>query len=305
LLARTENAKLLIGAQFASAYYFNDGSGNVAGMVYSNGLFAAQYTYDPFGNILRTSGPLASANAYRFSSKEWNAIPGTYYYHYRFYDPSVQRWLNRDPIQEAGGINLYEFAANGAINWFDLYGLCGTLTIDSSGTSGIGNHSWISYTPDNTDKTTTYGTWRAGDGSPGTGPGLNVNREQGRPADATRTEHLDDKQESLLNQTINSYNNKGANGWHYGAPCSTFASDAWNNATGEHLSPYWGPLSNPTSLTHSIISANGGNPNGTATGGTGGSLGNSSGASGNSSSSSSANSSTTPSGNALQSSGSL
>jgi hypothetical protein len=35
-----------------------------------------------------------------------------YYYLYRFYDPNLQRWINRDPLKEQGGVNLFEFAAN-------------------------------------------------------------------------------------------------------------------------------------------------------------------------------------------------
>jgi RHS repeat-associated protein len=69
------------------------------------------------------SGPLASANAYRFSSKEWNANSGLYYYLYRFYDPKPQRWLNRDPIEEDGGINLYAYLENNTINRLDALGL--------------------------------------------------------------------------------------------------------------------------------------------------------------------------------------
>jgi RHS repeat-associated protein len=124
LLARTVNSQMLIGAPFASAYYFCDAMGNISGLVYTNGLMAAQYTYDPFGNILTMSGPLASANTYRFSSKEWNDKPGTYYYLYRFYDPMLQRWLNRDPIQERGRFNLYAFISNVAVNAIDAFGLC-------------------------------------------------------------------------------------------------------------------------------------------------------------------------------------
>jgi len=72
----------------------------------------ASYRYDPFGNTISSSGSLASANVYRFSSKEYMTRSGIYYYGYRFYDPNLQRWLNRDPIMEAGGLNLYEFALN-------------------------------------------------------------------------------------------------------------------------------------------------------------------------------------------------
>jgi hypothetical protein len=36
-----------------------------------------------------------------------------------FYDPGLQRWLNRDPIGEAGGINLYAFVNNSPIAFYD------------------------------------------------------------------------------------------------------------------------------------------------------------------------------------------
>ncbi len=40
-----------------------------------------------------------------------------------YYDPSVQRWINRDPIGEEGGANLYGFVANGPIDLADVAGL--------------------------------------------------------------------------------------------------------------------------------------------------------------------------------------
>ena len=36
-----------------------------------------------------------------------------------WYSPSQQRWLNRDPIEERGGINLYRFAGNTSVNHVD------------------------------------------------------------------------------------------------------------------------------------------------------------------------------------------
>jgi hypothetical protein len=40
-----------------------------------------------------------------------------------FYDPLVGRWLNRDPIEEAGGINLYGFVGNSVTIYVDKHGL--------------------------------------------------------------------------------------------------------------------------------------------------------------------------------------
>jgi RHS repeat-associated protein len=46
-------------------------------------------------------------NVYRFSSKEWDANAGLYYYLYRFYDPNMQRWPNRDPLGELNFFRSY------------------------------------------------------------------------------------------------------------------------------------------------------------------------------------------------------
>jgi hypothetical protein len=39
-----------------------------------------------------------------------------------FYDPSLGRWINRDPIEESGGINLHEFANNEPVRHVDSAG---------------------------------------------------------------------------------------------------------------------------------------------------------------------------------------
>lgn len=46
-----------------------------------------------------------------------------HYYGYRYYDPETGWWLNRDPIEERGGINLYGFVGNDGVNGWDILGL--------------------------------------------------------------------------------------------------------------------------------------------------------------------------------------
>jgi RHS repeat-associated protein len=111
LLARTDNALLAIGDSRASAFYHSDGNGNVTCMVNTNGAIVAKYQYDPYGNLLSLSGPLAEANTYRFSSKEWHLNSGLYYYGFRFYSPSLQRWPNSDPLGDIGSLALMTAAA--------------------------------------------------------------------------------------------------------------------------------------------------------------------------------------------------
>jgi RHS repeat-associated protein len=125
LIARTDHRLLTVGDPNANAYYHADGNGNITALMNGNGLLVASYTYDPFGNMLSMSGPLADANVYRFSSKEFGRNSGLYYYGFRFYDANSQRWLNRDPVGEAPDSNLYRFTYSDPINLIDPDGLWG------------------------------------------------------------------------------------------------------------------------------------------------------------------------------------
>jgi uncharacterized protein RhaS with RHS repeats len=42
---------------------------------------------------------------------------------YRGYNPFTARWLNRDPIEENGGLNLYEYVGGDPIGYIDPDGL--------------------------------------------------------------------------------------------------------------------------------------------------------------------------------------
>jgi RHS repeat-associated protein len=127
LLARTDHA--IFNSQPSSpnahAYYHADGNGNITALINGLQIIMAKYEYDPFGAILSSCGPLADANLYRFSSKEYHPNSGLVCYLYRFYDPNLQRWINRDPLSERGGINLYRFVANTPVNSRDALGLAG------------------------------------------------------------------------------------------------------------------------------------------------------------------------------------
>lgn len=103
-------------------FYHADGNGNITYLVDSSQTLAASYRYDPYGNTISSSGSLASDNTYQFSSKMIHATSDLYYYGYRWYAPIWQRWINRDPIEEDGGINLYGFVGNSSIQRIDADG---------------------------------------------------------------------------------------------------------------------------------------------------------------------------------------
>jgi len=146
LLARTDNGQLIAGLASAHSYYHCDANGNITALLSTNGTTVARYTYDPFGNLLAMSGPLAAANLYRFSSKECHPLSGLVYFGRRFYHPSLQRWMNRDPIGELGDINLYEFVYSNPIDFVDPDGrLCPALAwpLLAMGEAFGGPPAWI------------------------------------------------------------------------------------------------------------------------------------------------------------------
>jgi RHS repeat-associated protein len=117
-----------------------DGNGNVAGLVNAaDGTYLANYEYGPFGEVIRATGPMAKTNPIRFSTKYADDESDLVYYGYRYYKPSVGTWINRDPIQESGGINLYEFVANQPIIAFDKLGFYGNPVITYVPTSDGAN----------------------------------------------------------------------------------------------------------------------------------------------------------------------
>jgi RHS repeat-associated protein len=101
--------------------YLYDGKGNVTALIDSFQTISATYTYDTFGNLMAKTGTLDQP--YQFSTKPYDEKTGLSYYGYRFYSPTIGRWINRDPLGEKGGINLYGFVGNNPVNWVDSMGL--------------------------------------------------------------------------------------------------------------------------------------------------------------------------------------
>ena len=99
-----------------------DANGNIVRYTDTAGNVVAEYTYGAFGNKLSANGSLADVFRFWFSTKYCDPETDLYYYGYRFYSPSLMRWLNHDPIEEEGGINLYEFCLNNSLYSIDSFG---------------------------------------------------------------------------------------------------------------------------------------------------------------------------------------
>jgi RHS repeat-associated protein len=244
-----------------SYYYTRDHLGSIREMTNSSGAIVARYDYDPYGRVTTITGTVPSD--FQYAGYYAHQPSGLNLTLFRAYDPNTGRWLSRDPapdVEMREGPNVYEYSYNDSINFLDLLGLSGTLTIYSQGggaSYGFGSHSWISFTDDQTGQTSTYGTW--GPGSNPLGSGLLTDAELGRSGGSSRCEHITDAQQDLLYQLIDQAEDEGPSAWNLLAPCSAFAADTWDSVTGENLddTDLFG-ISNPTSLASSINSANSG-----------------------------------------------
>jgi RHS repeat-associated protein len=125
LLALTQHQASAPAANQVGTYFVtDDGQGNITSLIRAtDGTTAATYEYGPFGEPLRASGPMAAANPIRYSTKYIDNETGLAYYGYRFYDPRMGRWLNRDPIEESGGVNIYGMVGNDPVNKTDYLGM--------------------------------------------------------------------------------------------------------------------------------------------------------------------------------------
>ncbi len=117
----------LVAVSIDGDYFFPgyDNNGNIIGYWNEDGEIVAEYAYDAFGNTIYEDGDLADFFPHRFSTKYYDAETDLYYYGYRYYSPSLGRWISRDPIEEKGAFNIYSFCKNSPLDKLDHLGMFG------------------------------------------------------------------------------------------------------------------------------------------------------------------------------------
>ncbi len=113
---------LMVHEDLNTHFVAMDGNGNVSALT-DGATVTAEYEYGPFGEVLKVLGEIGNEMPIRFSSKYQDFETGLVYYGFRYYSPVLGRWINRDPISENGGINLYNFIKNSSIINYDILGL--------------------------------------------------------------------------------------------------------------------------------------------------------------------------------------
>ncbi|MGL5667935.1 MAG: RHS repeat-associated core domain-containing protein [Shewanella sp.] len=109
-------------------YYLYSHMGSVQKVLNDQGQVVADYRYTPYGEV---QGDSFTQQPFGYSTKRSDFESGLVYFGYRFYSPNLKRWLNRDPLQEQGGINLYAYINGDPLGYIDPDGR-------SSGALGAG-----------------------------------------------------------------------------------------------------------------------------------------------------------------------
>jgi RHS repeat-associated protein len=108
-----------------------DANGNVGQVVdltattWSSAAITAHYEYAPYGAVRNdiTGQSYGPENPWRFSTKQWDPETALGYWGRRYHSATLGRWLNRDPIEEQGGFNLYAYVQNRPLRFVDSFGL--------------------------------------------------------------------------------------------------------------------------------------------------------------------------------------
>ncbi|HBL83375.1 MAG TPA: hypothetical protein DDZ99_00465, partial [Clostridiales bacterium] len=147
-----DGSKILKETRGASTtlYYYYDESGSVIGFKYNgvnyyygkniqgdvkyiyntSGTVVVEYCYDAWGNIISTTGSLASTigviNPFRYRSYYYDSETVFYYLNSRYYDPYTGRFINADATLNTSlgmtGMNMFAYCGNNPVNRIDSSG---------------------------------------------------------------------------------------------------------------------------------------------------------------------------------------
>ncbi len=111
-------------------YYATNLQGDVVAILNGSGTAVVSYTYDAWGNVLSTTGSLASTlgthNPLRYRGYVYDTETGLYYLQSRYNDPTTGRFINADVYASTGqgiiGHNMFAYCGNNPVCYSDPAG---------------------------------------------------------------------------------------------------------------------------------------------------------------------------------------
>jgi RHS repeat-associated protein len=107
-------------------YYISDRMGTVDALTNAQGQVVSTYKYTPYGSL--TNSPGGPTNPIRFQGQYQDTETGLYHMGARYYDPSLPRWTQGDPLnlfRDPRQANRYAFAGDDPVNHVDPSGAWG------------------------------------------------------------------------------------------------------------------------------------------------------------------------------------
>ncbi len=107
-------------------YFLTDALGSVRSIVNASGVVQSSYDFDEYGNLISTP-PTGVTSQKTFvggaSVQDETGDTGLYLMGHRWMMSTLGRFINRDPIGFAGGLNMHVYAGNNPVNFTDPAGL--------------------------------------------------------------------------------------------------------------------------------------------------------------------------------------
>ncbi|MEN5160723.1 RHS repeat domain-containing protein [Achromobacter spanius] len=124
----------------ALAWYQCDHLGTPQELTDAHGEIVWSAQYKAWGVAKEAISTAARAagirNSIRFQGQYWDHETGLHYNRHRYYDPEIGRFIAKDPVGFAGGLNVYQYADN-PVEWVDPLG----LARKKGGSSGTPNQA--------------------------------------------------------------------------------------------------------------------------------------------------------------------
>ena len=126
-----------------SEYFHQDGLGSVVTITDNNGAVTGTQRFDAWGNKLASTGTVPQ---YGYTGREPDET-GLVYYRARYYDPTIGRFIQRDPIGLKGGINRYAYAGGNPVRFVDPMGLAPADPLENAISEAMMNGNYFGTAP--------------------------------------------------------------------------------------------------------------------------------------------------------------